>query len=106
MKKIIAIVALLLSTSAFAQHGHYGHHGHRYHGNGGGGSGKWVAPLIGGVLLGAIISDARANQQVPQTPVIVQQFPIYQPNTFSCLVQVYDPITNTLRNEVMTCVNR
>ena len=71
MKKIIAIVALLLSTSVFAQHGHYGHHGHRYHG--GGGSGKWVAPLIGGVLLGAIISDARANQQVPQTPVIIQQ---------------------------------
>ena len=105
MKKIIAIVALLLSTSAFAQHGHYGHHGHRYHGNGGG-SGKWVAPLIGGVLLGAIISDARANQQVPQTPVIVQQFPIYQPNTFSCLVQVYDPITQVVRNEVMTCVNR
>ena len=104
MKKIIAIVALLLSTSAFAQHGHYGHHGHRYHGNGGGGSGKWVAPLIGGVLLGAIISDARANQQVPQTPVIVQQFPIYQPNTFSCLVQVYDPITQVIRNEVMTCI--
>ena len=104
MKKIIAIVALLLSTSAFAQHGHYGHHGHRYHGNSGGGSGKWVAPLIGGVLLGAIISDARANQQVPQTPVIVQQFPIYQPNTFSCLVQVYDPITQVIRNEVMTCI--
>ena len=104
MKKIIAIVALLLSTSAFAQHGHYGHHGHRYHGNGGGGSGKWVAPLIGGVLLGAIISDARAHQQVPQTPVIVQQFPIYQPNTFSCLVQVYDPITQVIRNEVMTCI--
>ena len=106
MKKIIAIVALLLSTSAFAQHGHYGHyghHGHRYHG-GGSGSGKWVAPLIGGVLLGAIISDARANQQVPQTPVIVQQFPIYQPNTFSCLVQVYDPITQVIRNEVMTCI--
>ena len=106
MKKIIAIVALLLSTSAFAQHGHYGHHGHRYHGGGGSGNGKWVAPLIGGVLLGAIISDARANQQVPQTPVIVQQFPIYQPNTFSCLVQVYDPITQVVRNEVMTCVNR
>ena len=104
MKKIIAIVALLLSTSAFAQHGHYGHHGHRYHGGGGSGNGKWVAPLIGGVLLGAIISDARANQQVPQTPVIVQQFPIYQPNTFSCLVQVYDPITQVIRNEVMTCI--
>ena len=104
MKKFIAIVALLLSTSAFAQHGHYGHHGHRYHGGGGSGNGKWVAPLIGGVLLGAIISDARANQQVHQTPVIVQQFPIYQPNTFSCLVQVYDPITQVIRNEVMTCI--
>ena len=102
MKKIIAIVALLLSTSAFAQHGHHGHYGHRYYG--GGGNGKWVAPLIGGVLLGAIITDARANQQASQPPIVVQQFPIYQPNTFSCLVQVYDPITQVIRNEVMTCI--
>ena len=103
MKKIIAIVALLLSTSVIANPYHHGH-GHRYHG--GGGSGKWVAPLIGGVLLGAIISDARANQQASQPPVVVQQFPIYQPNTFNCLVQVYDPITRTVRNEVMTCINQ
>ena len=103
MKKIIAIVVLLLSTSVFANPYHHGH-GHRYHG--GGGSGKWVAPLIGGVLLGAIISDARANQQASQPPVVVQQFPIYQPNTFNCLVQVYDPITRTVRNEVMTCINQ
>lgn len=105
MKKIIAIVALLLSTSAFAQYGHYGHHGHRYHGGGGGGH-KWVAPLIGGVLLGAIISDARANQQVPQPPIIIHNpLPVYQSNSFSCLVQVYDPITRIVKNEVMTCVN-
>ena len=103
MKKIIAIGVLLLSTSVFANPYHHGH-GHRYHG--GGGSGKWVAPLIGGVLLGAIISDARANQQASQPPVVVQQFPIYQPNTFNCLVQVYDPITRTVRNEVMTCINQ
>ena len=103
MKKFIILFTMLLASSAFANPYHHGH-GHRYHG--GGGNGKWVAPLIGGVLIGAIISDARANQQLPQTPVIVQQFPIYQPNTFSCLVQVYDPITNTLLNEVMTCVNR
>ena len=104
MKKIIAIVALLLSTGAFAQHGHYGHHGHRYHG--GGGSGKWVAPLIGGVIVGAILTDAaRANQPVPQPPIIIQQ-PIPQTSSYSCLVQVYDPITRTIKNEVMICVNQ
>jgi len=103
MKKLlIVITALLVSTGALAQHGHRHHgwgHGHNNHG-----SGKWVAPLIGGVLLGAIISDARANQQVSQPPIVVQQFPIYQPNTFSCLVQVYDPIAQVIRNEVMTCI--
>ena len=104
MKKIIAIVALLLSTGAFAQHGHYGHHGHRYHG--GGGSGKWVAPLIGGVIVGAILTDAaRANQPVPQPPIIIQQ-PIPQTSTYNCLVQVYDPITRIIKNEVMLCVNQ
>ena len=104
MKKIIAIVALLLSTGAFAQHGHYGHHGHRYHG--GGGSGKWVAPLIGGVIVGAILTDAaRANQQSPQPPIIIQQS-IPQTSTYNCLVQVYDPITRIIKNEVMLCVNQ
>ena len=104
MKKFIILFTMLLASSAFANPHGYGHgQGHRYHS---GGSGKWVAPLIGGVLIGAIISDARASQQVPQPPIFVQQFPIYQPNTFSCLVQVYDPITQVIRNEVMTCVNR
>ena len=98
MKKFLILCTMILASSAFANPYHHGHRNY--------GGSNWVAPLIGGVLIGAIISDARANQQVPQTPVIVQQFPIYQPNTFSCLVQVYDPITNTLRNEVMTCVNR
>lgn len=104
MKKLLIIFTMLLATSAFAQYHRHGHqvHGPRYYGGGGG----WVAPLIGGAIIGAIITDARANQQVPQTPVIVHQFPIYQPNTFSCLVQVYDPITNTLRNEVMTCIKQ
>ena len=102
MKKFLILFTLLLASSAFANP-HYHGHGHRHHGGGGH---KWVAPLIGGVLLGAIISDAKANQQVSQSPVIVQQFPIFQPNTFSCLVQVYDPITRTVRNEVMVCVNQ
>jgi len=102
MKKFLVTAVMLLSTSAFAQY-HHGHgHGPRHFGGGGG----WVAPLIGGAIIGAVITDAaRANQPLPQPPIIIQQ-PIYQPNTFSCLVQVYDPISNTLRNEVMTCVKQ
>ena len=100
MKKFLVAIVMLLSTSAFAQY-HHGH-GPRHYGGGGGG---WVAPLIGGAIIGAVISDAaRVNQPVPQPPIIVQQQPIYQPNTYSCLVQVYDPFTRTVRNEVMTCV--
>jgi len=91
---------MLLATNAFAQH--YHNHGPRYYGGGGG----WVAPLIGGAILGAVITDAaRANQPAPQPPIIVQQ-PVYQPNTYNCLVQVYDPITRTIRNEVMLCVKQ
>ena len=103
MKKIIAIVVLLLSTSAFAQYRHYGHHGHYGHRAS---NGNWVAPLIGGVIVGAILTDAaRANQPVPHPPIIIQQ-PIPQTSTYNCLVQVYDPITRVIKNEVMICVNQ
>ena len=101
MKKFLVVLLLLVSASAFAQYRHPGYYGHRH-----GGGGNWVAPLIGGAILGAVITDAaRANQPVPQPPIIIQQ-PIYQPNTYNCLVQVYDPITRTVRNEVMTCVKQ
>ena len=100
MKKFLAIILLLVTSNAFAQF----HHGHRFHRHGGGG---WVAPLIGGAIIGAVISDAaRANQPAPQPIIIQQPQPIYQPNTYSCLVQVYDPITRTIKNEVMVCVNQ
>lgn len=102
MKKFLAIFTLFLATSAFAGPFHHGH-GPRYYGGGGG----WVAPLIGGAIIGAVISDAaRANQPAPQPPIIIQQQPVYQPNTYSCLVQVYDPITRTIKNEVMLCVSQ
>lgn len=101
MKRLFTIVLLLVATNAFAQH----YHRHNiYHHRGGGG---WVAPLIGGAIIGAVITDAaRANQTQP--PIIIQNppQPIYQPNTYSCLVQVYDPITRTFKNEVMVCVNQ
>lgn len=100
MKKFLAVLLLLVSASAFAQFRHHGHYVHRH------GGGNWVAPLIGGVIVGAVLSDAaRANQPTPQPPIIIQQ-PLPQTNTYSCLVQVYDPITRTIKNEVMLCVNQ
>ena len=63
MKYILAtVLALSLSTPALADHRHHdyyrshNHHNHK-------GSGKWVAPLIGGVVLGAIIADAKAKER-------------------------------------------
>lgn len=102
MKKFLVVLLLLVSASAFAQYRHPGYYGHRH-----GGGGNWVAPLIGGAILGAVITDAaRANQPAPQPPPIIIQQPMYQPNTYNCLVQVYDPITRTIKNEVMICVNQ
>jgi hypothetical protein len=103
MKKILAtVIFLLLASSVSAQHFHRGYSPRYY------GGGNWVAPLIGGAILGAVITDAaRANQPVQQPPIIIQNPPqIYQQNTYSCLVQIYDPITRTVKNEVMLCVNQ
>ena len=101
MKKLVAIAALLLSTSVMAQHGHHGHHGH--------GGGNWAGPLIGGIVLGTIISNSQRQVIVHQPPIIVQQPPIFNfpvQNYYSCLVQVQDPYSGVIRNEVRTCVNQ
>jgi len=101
MKKLlIVITALLVSTGAMAQH--HGHHG--YHGGG-----NWIGPLIGGVVIGTIISNSQRQVIVQQPPVIVQQPPVFVypiQNYYSCLVQVQDPYSGVIRNEVRTCVNQ
>lgn len=63
-KLALATILIALSTSACAgpRHGHHGH-GH-YHGGSG-----WVGPMIGGVIIGGILSEAMR----PQPPVVVQQ---------------------------------
>ena len=105
MKKlVIVITALLVSAGAMAQHGHYGHHGHNGHGGG-----NWAGPLIGGMILGTIITNSQRQVIVQQPPVIVQQPPIFNfpiQNYYSCLVQVQDPYSGVIRNEVRTCVNQ
>jgi hypothetical protein len=105
MKKLlIVITALLVSTGAIAQHGHYGHGGHRGHGD------RDLAGLvIGSIVLGTIISNSQRQVIVQQPPVIVHQPPVFNfPNLnyYSCLVQVQDPYTGVIRNEVRTCVNQ
>lgn len=108
MKKtlVIALLAISASMPSMAQH--------HYHRAGGG----WVAPLVGGVVLGAIMARPPAYSQPPvivqQPPVVIQQPPVVaqQPSYFgspykeyyNCLVQVYDPNSGVYRNEVATCV--
>jgi hypothetical protein len=75
MKKILISLALLMTAvPALAQHwrhGHHGHHGHaRYYGHSG-----WVAPLIIGGVVGAVI----ANRPAQADTIIVQQQPVYVP---------------------------
>ena len=75
MKKLIIASLIVLSTGAFAQHyGHGGHYKwqHRHHGHYSGGGG-WVAPLIIGGVVGAVI--AREQQAQAQSSVIIQRPP-------------------------------
>jgi len=77
MKKILAVVLLMLSASAFAQF-----HGPRHHHHGGywhrGGNGwVWVAPA----LIGGIIGYEISKNQPPPPPVVIQQ---PQPNPLNC----------------------
>lgn len=89
IKKFLAVAVAstaLIATQAMAQHhgyGHRPHHGPRiqhHHYSGGGG---WIAPLIGGVIVGSIIADANARKEketviVQDQPVIIrQQSPVY-----------------------------
>ena len=79
MKKLLTVLLLTTSATAFAQnhwHGNgFGHHGHfRYHG---GSNGNWVAPLIIGGVVGAVIASNRQQEtivlQQPQTVIVQRQ---------------------------------
>jgi hypothetical protein len=75
MKKLIAVLLVLSSTAASAQH--YGYH-HGYHREG------WVAPLVIGGALGYIIARP--------APIIVQQPPVVVSPQPSVIVQNPVPI--------------
>jgi hypothetical protein len=74
MKKILAgtLALALMSTAA---HADYRGHGYR-----GGGGGNWVAPLVGGLVVGGIVGGALAAPryyEVPPTHTECQWVPVY-----------------------------
>jgi hypothetical protein len=81
MKKLIVAVAALslLATPAFADEHRGGYEYHEHHGNGGG----WVAPLLGGIILGGIISrhqyEDRYRNAPPQVVVVPQTAVVCEP---------------------------
>ena len=103
MKKFIvtAIAGLVFSNSAFAW-------GDREQGALAGIAGLWAFQQLQRAGQPQVIYQQTPPVIVQQPPVIVQQSPVYVypiPNYYSCLVQVQDPYSGVIRNEVHTCVN-
>ena len=102
MKKFIVTVfaGLVLSNSAFAW-------GEREQGALAGIAGFWAIQQLHKAGQPQVIYQQTPPVIVQQPQVIVQQSPVYVypiPNYYSCLVQVQDPYSGVIRNEVRTCV--
>ena len=90
MKKIllIALLAILSTTPAYADGGNGRGWGRGGGGRGGGGNGWWIVPaLIGGALIYELTQPQPAYVQ--PAPVYVQPAPVYAPNVASSSVQYW-----------------
>lgn len=88
---IVGLATVLMSTAAIAQHGHHGQHG----------GSNWVAPLIIGGVVGAVIANNRPTYIQP--PVVYQQVPVYTYPSYTYqpmykMVDVYIPECNCTRS--------
>ncbi len=83
---LAAVLSFAVATPALADPKHrdyyrsHNHHNHK-------GSGKWVAPLIGGIVLGAIISNAKAKEQENNRKIIVVREPQQRCEEVTIVVQ-------------------
>jgi hypothetical protein len=103
MKKFIVtvIAGLVFSNSAFAW-------GDREQGALAGIAGLWAIQQLQRGGQPQVVYQQSPPVIVQQAPVIIHQPPIYSfpiRNYYSCLVQVQDPYSGVIRNEVRTCVN-
>ena len=111
MKLKLAAAALALGLASAAAAGPYHRHYHHQHRH----SGHWVAPLVGGVVLGALINEAQrpvlvqtippvyAQPQVMVQPQVTVQTipPAVEPN--NCLVSIRNPYTGITENLIIPC---
>lgn len=70
-KTLVGIVLALATGTVVAQHGHYRPPVYQY--NHGYNNNAWIAPLIIGGVVGAVIARETAPVVVQQPPVIIQQ---------------------------------
>ena len=104
MKKILISLALVMTAvPALAQHWHHGHRYHnsiRHHGHYG--HNNWVAPLIIGGVVGAVIANRPPVQ--PDT-IVVHQYPptVFAPQV-NCTVwkEIVTPEGNVYRERTCT----
>ena len=95
MKKLVLAVALLAtSTIALADRDDrgrgYGYRGYEYHHHS-----DWVAPMVGGAIIGAVIYDIYNRPRVVQQPQVVYVEPTPQP--IYQYQDVYDSYCNCYR---------
>jgi hypothetical protein len=101
LKLAAAAIALSLSSSAFA-HGHGYGHGQRHHFHNG--SGRWVAPLVTGVVIGALVTGVNSRPVVVQDwPASSMPVPAPQVVDSNCLVTIRNPYTGNYENVVVSC---
>lgn len=94
-KLAAALLISLVTLPACAQHrGHYGHS--HYHGG-------WVAPLVGGLIIGGVLNEMSR----PTPPVVMQQPPVIPPyyyrNCRQVLAVQIDRYGNEYRYPVTVC---
>lgn len=104
---ILAMSSIFASSDAQAQQHHRGHSGHHYQHNQHNSS-RWVAPLVGGVIIGGVVGSLynRNYYYYEQPRVYVQPEPQYyvQPTTcYDVLVTEYDRYGRPYQYYVREC---
>jgi hypothetical protein len=100
---ILAMSSIFASSDAQAQQHHRGHHyQHNQHN-----SSRWVAPLVGGAIIGGVVGSLyNRNYYYEQPRVYVQPEPQYyvQPTTcYDVLVTDYDRYGRPYQYYVREC---